>query len=133
MDSIGKRIKHLRDELKLSQQEIADITGISRGNISNYEKGRVVPAADTIIAFARYFNVSTDWLLTGAEKANIRTEVTGEEKEMLKMYRDLSPDDKEFIKQIIMLRHGQARHGLKKKGKSSTSLHGKKPDSKLRA
>lgn len=38
MDTIGKRIKYLRDELNISQQEIAGITGISRGNISNYER-----------------------------------------------------------------------------------------------
>lgn len=67
MSCIGERIHFLRTNNKMTQQELADKTGVSRGNLSNYEKNKFLPASETIIALAEFFNVTTDWLLTGKE------------------------------------------------------------------
>ena len=74
--TIGERIRFLRQVIrKITQQELADATGISRGNLSNYEKDRFKPASDAILAISNYFNVSTDWLLTGKESLNSITNI----------------------------------------------------------
>ena len=44
-----ERIKSLRRDLKMTQQEFADRLHIKRGAVANYEVGRNVPA-DSVIA-----------------------------------------------------------------------------------
>lgn len=59
------RIKNLRKELSLTQQEFADKIGISRGNIGAYEVGKNVPSDAVISLICREFNVREEWLRTG--------------------------------------------------------------------
>lgn len=68
LDTLGKRILYLRKKFKLTQKELAAVTGLQRGNLSHYEKDKIKPAAEAIIALAKHFSVSTDWLLMGKEK-----------------------------------------------------------------
>lgn len=83
MNTIGKRVLYLRKKNNLTQKQLADCTGLQRGNISHYEKDKIKPAAEAIIALAGYFNVSTDWLLTGEKKfgeTGLLTRLSGAEK-----------------------------------------------------
>lgn len=66
-DLIGYRVRQLRKEANLTMEELADRldVDISQGTISNIESGKHIPRADVIIAFAEYFNVTTDYILTG--------------------------------------------------------------------
>lgn len=59
------RIKNLRKELDLTQQEFADKIGISRGNIGAYEVGKNIPSDAVISLICREFNVREEWLRTG--------------------------------------------------------------------
>lgn len=59
------RIKKLRRELDLTQQEFADKIGISRGNIGAYEVGKNVPSDAVISLICREFDVNEKWLRTG--------------------------------------------------------------------
>ncbi|MDT3427836.1 transcriptional regulator with XRE-family HTH domain [Paenibacillus forsythiae] len=146
METIGQRLKYLRETLKLSQQHVADKTGISRGNISNYEKDRVSPAADTLIAFCSFFAVSADWLLTGQEhipkdegkpeaspapeadvihlgeefKKAVYMKNSEEEERLILMYRDFSREDKEFIMNMVHFKHEQLMKVEKKNLPSSS-------------
>ncbi len=72
MNTIGERIKHLRKRKDITQKELSDATKINRGNLSNYEKNKVLPAANTIISLSNYFEVSCDWLLKGYEHEPVR-------------------------------------------------------------
>lgn len=65
MDTIGERLRYLREQLGVSQQKVSENTGISRGNLSNYEKNRVKPGSNTLAELAKFYNVSSDWILTG--------------------------------------------------------------------
>lgn len=59
------RIKKLRKELDLTQQEFADRIGVKRGGIANYEIGRNEPTDSVISLICREFNVNESWLRTG--------------------------------------------------------------------
>jgi len=65
---IGKRIKTLRENNKLSQQELADNIKINKTTLNYWERGEKIPRIKNIIKIAVYFNVSMDCLL-GITKA----------------------------------------------------------------
>ena len=56
-------IKMLRTERGASFADIASVVGKSEAAVRAWEYGRAKPEADTIIALAKYFNCSSDFLL----------------------------------------------------------------------
>lgn len=63
--STGERITIYRKEKRLSQQELADLLGVSRGYVGNIESGRNEPSSSFLMLLASKLNVSADWVLTG--------------------------------------------------------------------
>lgn len=64
-----KRLKKLRNELEMTQQEFADVLGTARGNISAYEVGKNA-ASDAVISLICKTDfpkgrVNETWLRTG--------------------------------------------------------------------
>ena len=62
---MNERIKELRKNLKLTQQEFADALNIKRGAVANYEIGRNEPIDAVISLICKTFNVNEEWLRTG--------------------------------------------------------------------
>lgn len=62
---LGARIAALRRGSGMSQAELAKRLKVSASAIGMYEQGRREPGADTLVALAETFHVSTDYLLTG--------------------------------------------------------------------
>ena len=67
INGLGERIKNQRELKKLSQKGLADKIGVSASIVSNYENGERTPSLEILIALARIFQCSTDYLL-GFEK-----------------------------------------------------------------
>lgn len=63
METIGNRIKCLRQEKKLGQIELANQLGVGKSIISLWERDECEPTASKIIALAKFFNVSADYIL----------------------------------------------------------------------
>jgi len=61
--TVGMRIKHLRDQIGETQDDIAKLLGTSRPTVTRYENGKREPDFNTIVKLARHFNVSVDYLL----------------------------------------------------------------------
>ncbi|QHQ59616.1 helix-turn-helix domain-containing protein [Anaerocolumna sedimenticola] len=101
MQTIGERIRYERMTHKMSMQALANVLGKSKGNISEYEKGKYEPSAQTVIALSRIFNVSADWLLTGEEYLNNSEDSTpllnlsDMETDLISMFRLLDERDQE--------------------------------------
>ncbi len=63
-DSIGYRVKVLRENQFLSQKQLAEVIHVTPSQISRLERGETTNAGtELIIAIARHFRVSTDYLL----------------------------------------------------------------------
>lgn len=62
MTDFGQRLKDLRKEKHLSQEELAKQMNISRSSIGMFEQGRRKPDFEMQEAFADYFNVNMDYL-----------------------------------------------------------------------
>ena len=63
LGAIGARIRELRGEL--FQEELAAYLGISQGQLSKIERGKLGPTAEILVRLAERFGKSADWILTG--------------------------------------------------------------------
>jgi transcriptional regulator with XRE-family HTH domain len=66
---LGVRIAALRRKEGWSQAQLAQKLGISPSAVGMYEQGRREPPAQLLVALAREFQVTTDYLLTGQPTA----------------------------------------------------------------
>src|SRR5690606_375789 len=60
---LGNRLRYLRKTLNLTQSELANTLGITRGTYAHYEIGKREPDYETLQKIADFFEVSTDYLL----------------------------------------------------------------------
>ncbi|BDF73054.1 hypothetical protein CE91St41_40380 [Oscillospiraceae bacterium] len=60
---LSQRILQLRKERGLSQKELGDAVGLSHKAISTIESGTRSTTIEKLVALARFFGVSTDYLL----------------------------------------------------------------------
>lgn len=63
------RIKNLREEFNMTQQELADKLGGAKSTIAMYEKEDRKPSLEVLIKLSEIFNCSIDYILG---KSNIR-------------------------------------------------------------
>lgn len=63
MENFGRRIKKLREERKLTQQQLAKELNIDKSTVAKYEMNSISPSCQMLIIFAKYFSASTDYLL----------------------------------------------------------------------
>ena len=59
---LAKRIKRIRRENDVTQDELANILNITRSSISKYENGINLALTSYIIGFCNYFHVSADFV-----------------------------------------------------------------------
>ena len=60
---LGERIRTLRAEKKVGQNQLAQDINVSNASISYWENGRQEPSASALFKLANYFEVSVDYLL----------------------------------------------------------------------
>lgn len=70
-ETIGERIKYLRKEKGLSQEELGNAIGLTQNNISKMENGDVSLTIDNLLLLSSFFNVTTDYICTGQKNDNI--------------------------------------------------------------
>ncbi len=62
-----KRIRELREDNDKTQAEIAKILSTTQQHYSRIEKGQTEISADRVVILAKYYNVSTDYILDLSE------------------------------------------------------------------
>lgn len=92
------RLKQLRKELQLNQQEFADKLGINRGTLANYEVGRNEPIDAVIKLICGKFNVNEDWLRTGEGEMFVQVSRADELQRLIDA--SLSEESGEFKRRI---------------------------------
>ena len=66
--ALANRIKELRDQKGMSQEELAHRAGLSRTGMGFLETGKRWPRLDTLMKVADGLNVTVDELLRGIHK-----------------------------------------------------------------
>ncbi len=82
---IGKRIRKYREELGLSQRQLAEKIGVSNGRVSNWEQGLNRPDADMLAELCYALQVSPSSLL-GVTLS--KDELTDIEWKIVRAYRE---------------------------------------------
>lgn len=62
MTKVDTRLRDLREDHDLTQEECAKIAYISKNSYIRYEKGERIPPLDTVKAYAKYYHVSIDYI-----------------------------------------------------------------------
>lgn len=62
------RIKDLREDHDLTQQQIADMIGITQRKYSYIETGVQLLSAEILVALSKCYNVSIDYILMQTDK-----------------------------------------------------------------
>ena len=57
-----QRMKDLREDRDLSQEDIAEVLQTTQEQVSKYETGRQMMGIDKYVKLAKYYNVSLDYL-----------------------------------------------------------------------
>lgn len=91
------RLKDLREKKRISQYKFAEDLKIAQSTIGNWEAGKREPGYNTLIAIAKYFDVTVDYLLglsdcPKGEKTIYNIELAPEaedERKMLNLYRQV--------------------------------------------
>ena len=67
---IGSKIKAARLKKKMTQEQVAELLGVSRQTISNWENEKSYPDIISVIKMSDYYEASLDYLLKGEQKMN---------------------------------------------------------------
>lgn len=97
------RIKSLREDLNLSQEELANKLNLSKGIISLYEQEKRKPSVEILVQMSEIFNVSIDYILGRTNIPNITSEpleIAASTKNNVDL-SEVSDRDKEIIMNII--------------------------------
>lgn len=89
MDKLGKivgdNLAELRKRQRLTQQELAEKTGISDKSLSKWELGKAIPRVELLKQLADFYGVTTDFLLTENSAKTHKDETKDEKTEVNKI------------------------------------------------
>lgn len=75
--TLGERIRKAREDLGLSQQAFADMLGVDRKTVSNWEGGRNHPRYGDLMLIASTTDVSLEWLAAEEFRPTVAVVVGG--------------------------------------------------------
>ena len=118
--SLGEKLLRLRKEMKMTQDDVAKILGMSRTSFSKYENGNSAPPLHVLRKIAAIYNVGLEYLIFD-ENTSIRlndsqsedentssvpvskiTELRPVEKQIIGKYRILTDEEKkQFLERLF--------------------------------
>lgn len=110
MANFAGRMKQLRQEQKMSQQELADRLGISRSAVGMYEQGRRDPDFELLDAIADLFGVDLSYMLGRSDvrgsypKHGTLAAPDPEEAAILEAYRKAPEDVRRLVLYALRLK-----------------------------
>lgn len=92
-----ERCIELREQLGFTQDDVAKHIRVSKKQVSAWETGQAEPRTDSLIALARLYSVSTDYLLGVTDKPNGDDAVSVADRQILAIFRQMPQDIKDYI------------------------------------
>ncbi len=75
--TLGEKLSKLRKEYNYTQEQLADVLGVSRQSISKWESNIAYPETDKLIELGRLFECSMDYLLREEISEKVSTNPSG--------------------------------------------------------
>lgn len=99
IETLGEKLAYLRKKAGVTQRELMDTLQFE--NLHKYEKDKREPNIEILSKLAKYFNVSTDWLL-GLDTDNL--DLSEEEINFIIHFRKLPEKEKLKIEGMVELK-----------------------------
>ncbi len=96
------RIKEYREELHLTQKELAEKINNVQRNVSNWENGTSEPDCETIFKLAELFDISIDELFGRYYSDTSQQTINGVELKILRAARKLNDGQKYTLMQFLL-------------------------------
>ena len=103
-----QRILETMKSRSVKQNELTDHLGLSNGIFTKWKYEGVESYMKYIDSIAEYLNVPSDYLLYGTVDSGHIKQITFEDLEILNSIADLTPEEKQFVKNTILFL--QTRH-----------------------
>ena len=91
--NIAEKIVLLRKKKGISQEELANKLNTSRQAVSKWENNQSTPDLERLVALSKYFNVTTDYLLTDSIETSINNNSQCESNIELQELKSLVTED----------------------------------------
>jgi len=94
---IGERLRDLRRERKVKQEDLATILGVQKATVSHYETGKTEPSDKVKIEIAKFFDISMDYLIGIIDEAvpYYRSEI------YMKIPKNIKREEREILEKFI--------------------------------
>ena len=102
--TLGEKIAKQRKDLNYTQEQLADILGVSRQSISKWESDIAYPETDKLIELGKLFECSMDYLLKEeiTEKTGVPTSVFTEKVEEISK-KVITDKNKRKMKKVLKI------------------------------
>ena len=102
--TLGEKLSKLRKEYNYTQEQLADLLGVSRQSISKWESNLAYPETDTLIELGKLFDCSMDYLLKEeiTEKNSVQTSAFGGKVEEIKR-KVMTDQNKSKAKKVMKI------------------------------
>lgn len=94
-DSIGNRLRRVRESLGITQEDVANTLGLTRNIIVNIENDYRSVKSEELYLFSRFYKISMEELITGKKGLNLKNEF------FYKAFDELSDEDKEEVIKMV--------------------------------
>src|ERR1700760_1177839 len=96
-EDIGGRIRAVRRERGLTQDELAHQVGVSRSAVAQWETGRTGQITGNLSRIAAALDVGVEYLVYGDDKRAAAEARQGDEMALLRLYRECDPEDRQML------------------------------------
>lgn len=94
--SLGKRLKDRREQLRMTQSQLADLLGITKGAVGNYENGVSSPKEEILLKIFDVLKVEPNYLFQDSFTQQ-SFECSLQEMDLVQMYRKLDVCGKKAV------------------------------------
>lgn len=101
--SVGSQIKKARLSRNLTQKELADLVGVTKNAITNYERDYSSPKESVLYLLIRALHVDANYLFIDYldHLPPIPDPLTSDESELLDLYRNADPAGRELATDVL--------------------------------
>lgn len=101
-----ENLRKLREDVGVSQKQLAEAIGVSQQSINKYENHNIEPDIETLIRIAEFFDTSVDYLIghsTVRRKIEevAAYELNAEESQIVNSFRKLTAKQRKCVATVI--------------------------------
>jgi len=100
-ESIGRRIREVRQARGWTQDQLAVAVDVSRSAVAQWETGRAGQLTGNMTRIAAALGVGVDFLMHGSDRRTGEAIRQGDELALLRLYRECAPDDRQMVLRLL--------------------------------